>query len=67
MKKTVGTCSSCGGRVTVPVAWMSVKPPRPSCESCGAYAKQDHGPVVPMEPKHVQADIFRRTLRNAPR
>jgi hypothetical protein len=49
--RTVGTCSICGGRVTVPTVYMSVKPPRPCCESCGARAKQDFGPVVEMEPR----------------
>lgn len=47
--RTVGTCSICGGRVSVPDHWMGIYPPVPSCDSCGAHMKQPHGPVVPME------------------
>jgi hypothetical protein len=49
-RSTVGTCGSCGGRVSVPTVWMSVVPPVPMCETCGATARPDHGPVVPMNP-----------------
>ena len=45
----VGTCSLCGGRVSVPSFWMSIVPPVPTCESCGATAAL-HGPVMPMQP-----------------
>lgn len=44
---TCGTCSLCGGRVTVPDHWLSVVPPTPTCEQCGAVAAE-HGPVIPM-------------------
>lgn len=48
MKQTIGTCSLCGGPVSVPVGpWGSVIPPKPTCEGCGAVAAE-HGPVVPM-------------------
>ena len=50
MDRTVGTCSECGGRVTLPEAWMSTKPPIPSCEKCGATQAQPYGPVVKMRP-----------------
>lgn len=46
----VGTCSVCGGAVTMPDAWYGIFPPTPSCASCGATKKQPHGPVVEMEP-----------------
>lgn len=49
MRATVGTCSLCGGRVTVPDVWMSIIPPTPTCEQCGAVAAE-HGPVIPMRP-----------------
>lgn len=49
-KKTVGTCGNCGGAVQVPMIFYSVVPPRPQCSSCHAYAAEDHGPVIPMEP-----------------
>lgn len=56
-EKTVGTCSICGGRVSVPFAWWGIYPPVPTCESCGA-TKRDHGPVVDMEPKRpVTAEV----------
>lgn len=45
----LGTCSCCGGRVTVPTVYMSVIPPTPTCESCGATTA-NHGPVIQMQP-----------------
>ena len=50
MNKTVGTCSICGGRVSVPYVWHGITPPIPTCECCGATQKQPYGPVIPMEP-----------------
>lgn len=49
MDRTIGTCSNCGGRVTLPEIWMGVIPPVPTCQSCGATQKQPHGPVIEME------------------
>lgn len=49
-KQTVGTCGNCGGAVQVPMIFHSVVPPRPQCSRCYAYAAEDHGPVIPMEP-----------------
>jgi len=46
---TIGTCSLCGGAVRLPAAWYGTVPPIPTCASCGATAKQPHGPVVDME------------------
>lgn len=43
----VGTCSICGGRVTIPDVWGAIIPPTPTCESCGAVAAQN-GPIIPM-------------------
>lgn len=45
----LGTCSICGGRVSVPDAWLSVIAPTPTCEQCGA-TKANHGPVIDMTP-----------------
>lgn len=45
---TVGTCSLCGGRVSVPRRWAGVTPPIPTCESCGATPRHPHGPVIEM-------------------
>lgn len=50
MNTTVGTCGNCGGPVQVPAAWYATIPP--TCAHCGATAKTDHGPMLPMnEPK----------------
>lgn len=47
----IGRCSYCGGLVTVPSIWMSVVPPVPTCEACGATADvNDKLPVLPMKP-----------------
>lgn len=46
---TIGTCSLCGGAVTVPAGpWMSIIPPVPVCSGCGAVPAQEHGPVIQM-------------------
>lgn len=50
MNHTIGTCSLCGGRVTVPEHWYGVVPPTPECESCHATAA-NHGPTIPMKPR----------------
>ncbi len=52
MKRVIGTCSECGGRVTLPTDWMSVDPPIPECESCGAVAASP-GPVIKMRRRGI--------------
>lgn len=48
--QTVGTCSECGGRVTVPTVWYGIDPPTPTCSSCGAMpADPAYGPVISMK------------------
>lgn len=47
-KIIIGTCSLCGGAVTIPDVWCGVVPPTPSCSSCGAVPLDAHGPVIPM-------------------
>lgn len=47
----VGTCSLCGGPVTVLTTSWSVVAPTPVCSRCGATKKEDFGPVIEMEPK----------------
>ena len=49
MHTTIGTCSNCGGEVTIPSVYHSVVPPKPTCQRCGAVARP-HGPVIDMEP-----------------
>lgn len=46
--KTIGTCSLCGGAVTVPDPWMGVTPPTPTCSKCNAVPAHAHGPTIPM-------------------
>lgn len=46
--RTIGTCSLCGGAVTVPDPWMGVTPPTPQCSRCHAVPVESHGPVIPM-------------------
>lgn len=48
MNRTVGTCGACGGRVSVPAAWLGAVPPVPTCEACGRQAARPWGPVVEM-------------------
>lgn len=47
---TCGTCSICGGAVTVPSIWGAVIPPIPTCQQCGAIPVETHGPVIKMQP-----------------
>lgn len=49
----IGTCSICGGAVTVPTAWSGVVPPVPTCASCGAIKNQPYGPVIDMVARKV--------------
>lgn len=52
MDKTIGTCSECGGPVTVPTVWFATVPPTPQCRNCHATAA-DHGPTIKMMPRKV--------------
>ncbi len=61
MKRTVGRCGNCGGVVTVPTAFMSVNPPIPTCESCGATAKTQ-GPTISMNPGRDGLFSFQRKI-----
>lgn len=56
MNTTIGTCSICGGRVTVPTHWSATIPPTPTCESCGAV-KAGHGPVIQMTKRADPKDL----------
>jgi len=70
MNKVIGTCSICGGAVTVPYIWMGTPPPIPTCESCGATQRRPHGPVVDMEPqcpKEIESEVYNRALARAAR
>lgn len=48
MRQIIGTCSICGGAVTLPELWGGVLPPTGTCEKCGATEKPNHGPTIPM-------------------
>ena len=62
--KTIGTCSICGGRVTVPHIWGGVTPPTPTCEQCGARAAS-HGPVIEMQ-RATRTDTARTMIAARP-
>jgi len=62
MSITIGTCSECGGRVTIPRIWMSVIPAIPSCEHCGAIPAEPHGPIIKMKPSSGNKSQWRETL-----
>lgn len=65
MTRTLGTCSLCGGAVTVPTAWLGVHPPTPTCSSCGATAAA-HGPVIPMRREPSETDRRHRACLPTP-
>ena len=46
----IGTCSLCGGPVTVPnyLNVISLIPATPACAQCGAVPMDTHSPVIPM-------------------
>ena len=46
---TIGTCSLCSGRVSVPTAWYGTKKPTPTCEKCKAVTEQSYGPTIKMK------------------
>ena len=49
MHRVIGTCSECGGPVTVPQIWMGVHPPTPQCLSCHAIPENPFGPEIKMK------------------
>lgn len=49
----IGTCSICGGAVTVPQVWHGIIPPTPRCSSCGAVPATTYGPVIQMRPQMI--------------
>jgi len=57
VNQTIGTCSLCGGRVTLPTVWHGVAPPTPTCESCHATAKS-HGPTIEMERPRTARNVM---------
>jgi Zn ribbon nucleic-acid-binding protein len=51
-KLVIGTCSLCGGRVTIFQFWASSEVQVAICERCGARErKPEHGPIIDMVPK----------------
>ena len=53
-KRVIGTCGECGGAVGIPVVWMSIIPPTPSCFSCGAVPENPHGQVMAMKKRPIK-------------
>lgn len=45
----IGSCSCCGGHVTVPKMWWGINPPDPTCEKCHAVMRRDM--VIDMIPR----------------
>lgn len=66
-KQVVGSCSQCGGVVSVATVYMSVNPPVPHCEKCGACAAPPRGPVIEMTPRRAASpeDLFRNAAIRA--
>lgn len=64
MNQTVGTCSICGGRVSVPSPWYGVQEPIPTCEKCGATSSM-FGPVIPMQPNPYKIKYTTYTTNTA--
>ena len=62
MRRVIGKCGSCGGRVTIPTIWHGVNPPQGTCESCGAVADDTaHLPTLPMKPRREETlELTRR-------
>jgi hypothetical protein len=50
MDTKIGTCSLCGGAVTVPVGEV---PALPVCTQCGAVPAEPHGPLIQMQPVKI--------------
>ena len=50
----VGTCGNCGGPVEVPVAWMGIYAPTPTCRQCGATPREAFGRRMEMNPSPQQ-------------
>lgn len=48
MVKIIGSCSICGGQVTIPESWMGTPPPVPSCVACGAVKRTTNLPTIEM-------------------
>ncbi len=61
---TIGTCSLCGGPVSVPSMWMSIIPPVPTCGACGAV-EAPHGPVIQMQPQRYTFVVTSGTTTKA--
>lgn len=49
-KTVIGSCSICGGSVTIHEMWGATIPDIPRCEDCGAVKADPPGPTIPMRP-----------------
>lgn len=50
-RRPIGKCSRCGGVVSIPIVFHSVKRPVPTCENCGAVANEAANlPVIETTP-----------------
>ena len=55
--RIIGSCSKCGGYVSVPEVWMGVNPPIPTCNSCGA-TKKEKLPVIEMNESPIKKELL---------
>lgn len=59
METIIGTCSRCGGPVSMPGFMVN---PVPYCKRCGAIARQPHGPIIPMVSSEQKAPVGTASL-----
>ena len=57
----IGSCSLCGGPVTIPSVWHCIIPPVATCARCGATKADDSAPVIPMAPPFRPCGVATRT------
>ena len=62
MKTKLGICSLCGGMVTVPTVFMSIYPPTPECERCGAEPTPKKEEIIDMRPRKYDYRFSTETL-----
>ena len=63
--KIVGNCSNCGGSVVQPSDWLGMYAPPPTCEGCGAIAKQPELSIINMN--LPPASYYERELQYHPK
>lgn len=62
MKTIIGRCSLCDGLVMLPTQYMSVVPPIPKCDNCGAMQKLPVIEMVKIEKNLPPLDVSKNEL-----